>query len=216
MKSRRASKTDCREPNCKVVRARVLRCGFTLVEMLTVIVVMGILASIVIPALRSSHSQSLESTARVLAADLRLARSQAIQFDTNYAVQFNLAANSYAVVHTGTGNPPTLRNPLAAAGQELAGYVVDVDQLTPTGTSAGEILLAGAALKTSQSNVSDITFGPLGGTGPARSEDTIIWLTTGVDNDRRCVRIVVSWVAGQIWVDPPFMMPPGSEANLFN
>lgn len=192
-----------------------MRPGFTLIEVLTVIVVMGILASIIIPAFRSTHAQSLESTARVVAADLRLARSQAIQFDTQYAMQFSLAQNSYAIVHTGSGSPPVLRNPLAPAGQEAAGYVVDIDQLAPAGTEAGEIRLGGAALKTSQTDVSDITFGPLGGTGPTRSEDTVIWLTTGNGNDTRGVRMVVSWISGQVWVDPPMMLPPGSEANLF-
>lgn len=196
--------------------ARRGRDAFTLVEVLTVIVVMGILASVIIPAFRSSHAQSLESAARVLATDLRLARSQAIQFDTEYTVQFNLGTNSYSIAHTGTGSPPVLRNPLAPAGQEASGYVVDLDQLAPAGTSAGEIRLAGIALKTSQTNVGDIEFGPLGGTGPARSEDTVIWLTTGSGNDTRCVRMVVSWISGQVWIDPPMMLPPGSEGNVFN
>jgi type II secretory pathway pseudopilin PulG len=181
-----------------------------------VVVVMGILAAIVIPSLRSSHAQSLESTARILAADLRLARSQAVQFNTEYTVQFNLAANSYTIVHTGTGSPPVLKNPLAPAGQELGPYVVDLDSLGSLGVAAGDIRLAGVALKTSQQNVAGIEFGPLGGTGPARNEDTIFWITTGTGNDTRCVRLSVSWVTGQVWVDSPRMLPPGSESELFN
>jgi prepilin-type N-terminal cleavage/methylation domain-containing protein len=198
------------------LRHRQYRNGFTLIEMLIVVVVMGILAAVVIPAFRSSHARSLESTARVLAGDLRLARSQAVQFDTEYTVQFDLAENSYTIVHSGAGSPPALKNPLAPAGQETGPYVVDLDSLGPLGAAGGDIRLAGAALKTSQQDVTDIEFGPLGGTGPARVEDTILWVITGTGDDTRCVRITVSWVTGQVWVDPPRMLPPGSESELFN
>ncbi len=192
------------------------RRGFTLVELMIVVVIMGILAAVVIPSFRSSHAQSLESMARILAADLRLARSQAVHFDTDYSVQFSLAGNSYEIVHTGAGSPPALKNPLAPAGQETGPYIVDFDQLGSLGIAGGEVRLAGAALKTTQANVSDVTFGPLGGTGPARSDDTILWVTTGSGNDTRCVRITITWVTGEVWVDPPRMLPPGSESDLFN
>jgi len=192
------------------------RGGFTLVEVLIVVVVMGILASLVIPAFRSTHTVSLESAARILASDIRLARSQAVQFNMDFNVQFNFAGNSYTVIHPGAGSPPALKNPLAPVGQEFGTYTVDFDQFSPPGATTPHVKLAGAALKTTQQNVNDVSFNLLGGTGPFRSQDTIIWLTAGSGADRRAVRITVSWVTGAVYVDPPRMLPPGTESQLFN
>ncbi|TXT33352.1 MAG: hypothetical protein FD138_1909, partial [Planctomycetota bacterium] len=74
------------------------RNGYTLVEMLIVVTIVGLMASVVLPTLSStSGAVSLEAMARTLAADLRVARQSAVQYNSSYAVTFNLTDNSYTV-----------------------------------------------------------------------------------------------------------------------
>lgn len=189
-------------------KTRKNRSAFTLVELLIVVSLVGVLVSIAVPAFRSHRTQSLESVARILAADLRLARSQAIQFNTEYTVRFDVANNAYELVHTGTGNPPPLRNPLAPVGEEDGPYRVEVGRLgTPT-TGNNGIRLVGAVLEASRQTVDEVTLGPLGGTGPTRTEDTLIGLATKPDEGTRFVLLTVSWINGQVWIDPPRVLSP--------
>ena len=184
--------------------------GFTLLETLIVVAIIAVLATVLVPTSQSMVLQSLESSARILAADLRLARSQAIQFDTDWSVKFDQANNSYSLVHTGSGTPPALRNPLAPAGTADGVYVVELSRLGGSMTETSGIRLAGGVLKYSRTNVTDVTFGPTGGTSPLRVEDTEIWLTSGQGRETRVVRLTVSWLTGQIWSDRPEMFSPAS------
>lgn len=180
------------------------RSGLTLVEMLIALSVLAILAAVVLPAVRSTEAQSLESVVRVVAADLRLARAAAIQCGTEWTVRFDPATNAYELVHTGAGSPPALSNPLAAAGEPTDRYLVRLDRFAPA-KSPGRFRLAAVSLKDSGQPVSDVTFGPLGGTGPARAEDTVIWLTTGAGPETQAVRLTISWITGQVWIGRPEM-----------
>ena len=184
------------------------RAAFTLLETLIVIVILAVLASVIIPASRSVHTQSLESVSRVVAADLRLARSRAIQFNTEWSVTFDLENNSYELTHTGSGSPPALNDPLAAPDAQDGTYVIDLDRLGGGLNRSGGVRLAGARLKDSQVAVTTVAFGPLGGTGPGRIEDTEIWLSTGVGSDTRTIPITISWVTGQAWIEEPRMIAP--------
>ncbi len=180
--------------------------AFTLVEMLIVITVMGILASVVIPTLNSSSSLiALEAAARTLAADLRVARQSAVQYNSTYAVTFDLAANAYQIKFTGTGSPPTLSNLLMPAATD--GNKIDFDQWTASRLKQARVVLAGAALKVSKQSVTDATFGPSGGTGPGRVQDTVIWLTQGSGTERLGVLLTVSWLTGNVTVGDVFVFP---------
>ncbi len=183
------------------------RSAFTLLETLIAMTVLAIVASVVMTSASSSGTQGLESVARVLAADLRLARSLAIQYNTQWSVRFDVANNAYELEHTGPGNPPPLENPLAPSEKA---YRIVVGRL---GTAAGKdngIRLAGAALSDSRSNVTDVTFGPLGGTGPLRSDDTVILLTEGLGAEMRAVKLTISWITGQVWLDRPALFNPNA------
>ena len=174
------------------------RRAFTLVEVLITMMILTIMASVVITSANWGGPQTLESAARVLAADLRLARSLAVQYNTEWSVLFRSSNDSYEIVHTGTGNPPPLEDPLAPAGQ---GYRVELNRLgTSTGSDNG-IRLAGLALEDSGSNVTDVTFSPLGGTGPLRNENTVILLAGRSGTNVQTVRLTVSWVTGQVWIE---------------
>jgi len=181
------------------------RRGFTLVDSLCVVVILAILTSIMMPTLESTQVPTLESAARVLAADLKLARSQAIQFNTTWSMQFDLAENSYDLVHTGSGAPPPLRNPLTAASDTSDVYHVEIGHRGFTGRNNLSARLTSVTLDVSDDDVTEITFGPLGGTGPARAEDTLIQLEVPAGRRSRVLQMRVSWVTGQVWIGEVMM-----------
>lgn len=183
------------------------RAGISTAEVLVSVAVIATLAAVALPSLAPAETARLEGAARILAADLAYARSLAVQFNTQYALNFDLANNRYDLVHAGPGPAPAaLVNPRGAGDAAGTSYRVTIDRLGETGRGNNGVRLAGAALATSQANVPGVTFGPLGGTGPTRTENTVIWLTAGTGSTTRYVRITVSWVTGQAWVDPPEML----------
>lgn len=64
------------------------RAGFTLVEILMVVVILGIIAGIIIPQLGSRDDLKLSAAARGIIADLSYAQSQAITTQTKQFVVF--------------------------------------------------------------------------------------------------------------------------------
>ncbi|MCA9004765.1 MAG: GspH/FimT family pseudopilin [Planctomycetaceae bacterium] len=178
---------------------RAARNGFTLVELMIVVLLLSILATVSLISTDSSGSLALDATARMLAADLQLARNHAIKFNTEYTVDFDLNAQTYEILHTGAGDLPVPKNNLAGTGVDADRYLkqIQVDSLN----LPGQAVLRQIKLKTSTAAVSDLAFGPLGGTGPARNEDTVLMLTTQKNGNTFYILITVSWVTGQAWVD---------------
>jgi general secretion pathway protein H len=71
------------------------RAGFTLIEMLIVIVVMGLAMMIAVPRFRVSDKTKARQVATQLAADLEVARSKAMAHRANVRVVFDAVTNSY-------------------------------------------------------------------------------------------------------------------------
>lgn len=181
-------------------RRRQTSCaGFTLVEMLIVVTIVGILASVVIPTLSStSGAVSLEAMARTLAADIRGARQSAVQYNGNFSVTLDLANNSYQTQPVnGGGGAPGLVNALGPSG---SGNTVRLDSFGAGRKNQSRVVIGGAALKTSKALVVDLTFTPSGGTGPIRTQDTVIWLAENTGANRRSILITVSWITGAVTV----------------
>ena len=183
------------------------RHGYTLVELMIVVVIIGIVATVGIPAASNGPVGGLKSAGRVIASDLRLASDLAVQYGTEYTVTFNVAANSYQLTHTGTASPPPLQNPQAPPGTPVGTYLVELGPFGGNGTIPNGLRLMGAELKTSDQSVTNITFGALGGTGPSRTDDTEIWLQRGTGGQSEYLRLTVSAVTGQVWLDQPTTYP---------
>ncbi|HTS21493.1 MAG TPA: GspH/FimT family pseudopilin [Casimicrobiaceae bacterium] len=97
--------------------------GFTLLEMLVVLMLMGIIASVVIPIFGPGVSTlELKRSARELAAGLRLARSQAIAQRTEAVLELDLAGRSFRV-------PPDPRLHSLPQGVELKLFTAQSDLL---------------------------------------------------------------------------------------
>jgi general secretion pathway protein H len=66
------------------------RAGFTLIELILVLVIIGFLTSLVAPAITSRTGLRLKTTVKKVAAGLRFARSQAVVSGTNYRATLDL------------------------------------------------------------------------------------------------------------------------------
>lgn len=177
----------------------IQRRAFTLVELLIVVVLISILASVSLLATDSSSAHSLETTARMLVADLRLARNQAIQFNSEYTVEFDLNAQTYEIVHTGTGTLPVPQNSLAGSAADKGKYIQSIQK--DSLNLPDQVVIRQMYLKTSGNKVQNLAFGPLGGTGPNRSEDTVLVLSTTRNGATFFIPVTVSWITGQAWAD---------------
>ncbi len=71
--------------------------GFTLIELILVLVIMGLLTALVTPAITSLTGLKLKTAARKVAAGLRYARSQAVATGSDYQVVFNLEKGEMTV-----------------------------------------------------------------------------------------------------------------------
>jgi len=89
--------------------------GFTLVEILTVVVILAILAAIALPSPAQQQDLTASAAARVVLSDLLYAQSQAVDTGQNVSVSFTPASSqtgggsgSYSL----TGASGTLTNPI--------------------------------------------------------------------------------------------------------
>lgn len=73
------------------------RRGFTLVEILTVVVILGIASALVIPQLGDRSDLRVAAGARVLMADLLYAQNRAIATQKTHWVKFDLEKQEYRV-----------------------------------------------------------------------------------------------------------------------
>ncbi|MBN1392918.1 MAG: prepilin-type N-terminal cleavage/methylation domain-containing protein [Sedimentisphaerales bacterium] len=71
--------------------------GFTLAEILLVVVIIAIAAMIAVPMISSADSIQIRSAANMIAADLEYAKSMAISRQKNYSLVFNPAGDYYEV-----------------------------------------------------------------------------------------------------------------------
>jgi prepilin-type N-terminal cleavage/methylation domain-containing protein len=79
--------------------------GFTIVELLTVLTIVGIALAVIVPRFRLSPSQTVAAEARQLARDLEVARTRALATKRSAQVVFDVARNSYTgyLDHDGDG-----------------------------------------------------------------------------------------------------------------
>jgi prepilin-type N-terminal cleavage/methylation domain-containing protein len=102
--------------------------GFTLVEILAVIVILGIASAIVIPQIGTRDDMRVKAAARTLIADLIYAQNLAISTGQVVYVRFDVAGNSYSV----------LTNPLsskAKKGDPVQHPITQTDYVTAFGSS---------------------------------------------------------------------------------
>lgn len=79
--------------------------GFTMIEIVIVVVIIGIAALAAIPMMSSAASLQIRSAANMIAADMEYARSMAISRGQNYSVVFDKNTESYSIYKEGEVDP---------------------------------------------------------------------------------------------------------------
>ncbi|HPO94065.1 MAG TPA: type II secretion system protein [Phycisphaerales bacterium] len=81
-----------------VARAGRPRPAFTLLEMLATVVVMGIAAALLIPAMGETGILRVQGALRMVVSDMTFAQSDAVAFQERRALVFDVENNAYAIV----------------------------------------------------------------------------------------------------------------------
>jgi len=184
------------------------RPGFSLLEILIVIVLVSVVAASVIPLMSPSLDIELESAGEVVASQLDYARHLAVTHSSTYRVQFNLADDSLTLTHTGT-NASLDALPATPLWQRTASSTARVFRLGELHAVDVPVhITAVRTLGTPQQAVSDIEFTPLGAT--TRSETTVIWLTAGDHLAQRYLPVSINPVTGLATVGDLQNNPPST------
>jgi prepilin-type N-terminal cleavage/methylation domain-containing protein len=192
-----------------MLRRRPSAAGFSLVELLIVITLMGILAALALPNVNAGIHEQLAGAAEVIAGDLAYARGLAVSNNSSYRFTFDLANNQYVLRYSGV-NPALATlpsNPFQTPGGDPTQYTVKLGDLSMLG---GKVQLAAVGTMGSAPTAQTLLeFGPLGGT--TSSNPTVIWLSAGAGNALRYISVSVNPVTGLASVnDFTASGPPGS------
>ena len=72
--------------------------GFTILELITVILIIGIITAIVIPRMINTATISAQEAAKMVAADIRTTQMMALGDNTKtYSIEFTLGSGSYTI-----------------------------------------------------------------------------------------------------------------------
>jgi prepilin-type N-terminal cleavage/methylation domain-containing protein len=170
------------------------RRGYTIIELMLVMALMGILAAILLPQFEPSIHEQLQGAAQIVSADIAYARNLAVAHGTQYQLSFNTATNSYTLRHSGTNNlfdvlPVT---PYRSSADSPDVQVTHLDDLPRIGAAVeiAGVQIGGNATAASGS----LEFTALGGL--VDSEPMTIWLACGADGARRYLPVTVMPVTG--------------------
>lgn len=130
-------------PRAQNPEPRACRSGFTLIELMVVLVLLSLTAALIVPRLPSTEAMELKSSARSLASLLRYLGERSIGSKNIYRLHINFKENSIKVTRklaNGDEIPP--EDPLLSRKALAEGIVITDLQSPRLGTVAeGEVLI---------------------------------------------------------------------------
>jgi len=134
--------------------------GFTLIEILMVVIILGFCAAIVVPQISSRNDLKAASAARLVMADLLYAQNQAIVSQTRQYVKFDVANKQYKLCSSFSPeivmiNPETQGSYVQKFGTAATGAIAQMN--LNSASFDGQTTLAFDALGAPQSVASDGT-----------------------------------------------------------
>ena len=97
--------------------------GFTLAELIVVVVILAVAAGMVVPYAISTSDLSVVSAARILAADLEYAQNLAITTQQSVIVSFDVANETYSLSNaSGVLDHPINKRPYVVSFPSLRGF----------------------------------------------------------------------------------------------
>lgn len=106
------TKTVARRPEEATARDRARGRGFTLAEILAVVVILGIASAIIIPQIGTRDDMRAKAAARNLVADLIYAQNLAISTGQVVYVRFDVANNRYSLLTNPLSTKPKFGDPI--------------------------------------------------------------------------------------------------------
>jgi prepilin-type N-terminal cleavage/methylation domain-containing protein len=177
-----------------VSRPPPARDGYTLVELLIVVALMGILAGALLPNFNPSIHDQLRAAAQVVAAEFAYTRDLAVTNNSTYELTFDTAAEQFVLRHSGTNTLlDTLPDsPFHCADDPANAHTTCLKSLPHAGPNVEIVeVYKDSSMPT---NVTTLEFGPLGET--TRSEETVVWLACGGGGNRMYLPLRVDPVTG--------------------
>lgn len=104
--------------------------GFTLIEIVVVLAIVGMVLMLIIPRLPSTDSENLKSSARALAATLRYVQDRAATGQAGYVLRVEPGTDKLAILQTAADgsekepDDPLLRKPPVREGIQVADVVI--------------------------------------------------------------------------------------------
>ena len=173
------------------------RNGFSFVELMIVLTIVGISVALIVPSMSASAPDQLAAASRSLAADMDYVRDLAMRNNTSYRFSFDTSNNVYFVTHAGSNSAfDVLPDPPIGSAVETSR---DGKQWSFDLNNLPQIRMAirlEAVLTTDGTNtaIAQLEFGPLGQT--SNSAGTAVWLTAGNSSNRNYQPVAVNPVTG--------------------
>ncbi len=115
--------------NCTMQTKRYSQArGYTLVEMLVLVVIMGIAGAMVIPSMGQTGVLRIQAAVRSIVADITFAQMDALAYQEPRAIVFDEDSNSYSIVQVIDGVVDADANTLYDSKGPNQRYVVNLNQ----------------------------------------------------------------------------------------
>lgn len=105
------------------------RTGYTLIEVLLTVSIMGLAAAIVVPNMMQGGTLGVQAGARMIIADIQFAQNEAMAQQSTRRVVFDAADNSYRVelFDSGASDWVLEHNPVLGDSNDSQNYEIDFD-----------------------------------------------------------------------------------------